>query len=96
MNPYAIIGAIAVSAVFYAGTVALFAWMGTPLISAMALVYGSMLLLMMTMQRRASVSCGQGRRQTPYQSYYRDQSLSLNQRVIGCLLYTSPSPRDRG
>jgi len=60
MNPYTIIGAITVSAIFYAGMVSLFAWMGAPLIGAMALVYGSMLLLMMTMQRRASVNCGKG------------------------------------
>jgi len=68
MNPYTIIGAITVSAIFYAGMVSLFAWMGAPLIGAMALVYGSMLLLMMTMQRRASVNCGQERRQRLYQS----------------------------
>jgi len=80
MNPYTIIGAITVSAIFYAGTVALFAWMGTPLISAMALVYGSMLLVMMTMQRRASVSCGQERRQTAYES--QNQNLDLNNSAI--------------
>ena len=82
MNPYTIIGAITVSAIFYTGMVALFAWMGTPLISAMALVYGSMLLLMMTMQRRASVSCGQERRQIAYQSHGQNRSLSLNHSSI--------------
>ena len=69
MNPYMIIGAIAISTIFYSGMVALFAWLGTAVISAMFLVYGAMLLLMMTMQRRASVSCSTQVERTRFGSF---------------------------